>query len=106
LLDFLNAVTGWDMDITEALETGARIQTLRQAFNLREGIMPSEIKLPPRMAGAPPKSEGPLAGITIDIDTLRSEYHKAMGWDPETGCPTEATLERLGIKRLTGTYGK
>jgi aldehyde:ferredoxin oxidoreductase len=101
LLDFLNAVTGWDMDISEALEAGARIQTLRQAFNIREGLTPSEIKLPPRMAGIPPKGEGPLAEITIDIDSLRSEYYKAMGWDPGTGYPSGTTLERLGIKELT-----
>jgi aldehyde:ferredoxin oxidoreductase len=92
------------MDVTEALETGTRIQTLRQAFNLREGIEPREIKLPPRMAGVPPKSDGPLAGITIDIDTLGSEYRKAMGWDPDTGDPTEATLRRLGLKELAETY--
>ena len=101
LLDFLNAVTGWGMDISEALEAGARIQTLRQAFNIREGLSPCEIKLPPRMAGIPPKGEGPLSGITIDIDSLRSEYYKAMGWDPGTGYPSGTTLERLGIKELT-----
>ena len=106
LLEFLNAVTGWGMDMAEALETGARIQTLRQAFNLREGIGPREIKLPTRMAGVPPKSEGPLAGITIDIDSLASEYRKAMGWDPDTGYPTEATLGRLGLKEFTETYWK
>ncbi|KPJ51461.1 MAG: hypothetical protein AMJ37_04795 [Dehalococcoidia bacterium DG_18] len=106
LLEFLNAVTGWGMDMAEALETGARIQTLRQAFNLREGIEPREIKLPPRMAGVPPKSDGPLAGITIDIDSLASEYRKAMGWDPDSGHPTEATLERLGLKEFTETYRK
>lgn len=103
LLDFLNAVTGWGMDISEALEAGARIQTLRQAFNIREGLSPCEIKLPPRMAGIPPKGEGPLSGITIDIDSLRSEYYKAMGWDPGTGYPSGTTLERLGIKGLTET---
>ena len=91
------------MDISEALEAGARIQTLRQTFNVREGLTPSEIKLPPRMAGIPPKGEGPLAGITIDIDSLRSEYYKAMGWDPGTGYPSGTTLERLGIKELTET---
>jgi len=104
LLEFLNAVTGWEMDIPEVLKTGARIQTLRQAFNLREGIKPSEIKLPPRLAGMPPKSNGPLADITIDIDTLASEYRKAMGWDKESGHPAEATLERLGLKELTEKY--
>jgi len=106
LIDFLDAVTGWGIDTAEILETGARIQTLRQAFNIREGIKASEIKLPPRMAGVPPKTEGPLEGITIDIESLKSEYYKAMGWDPNAGVPTEATLERLGLKKLVETYGK
>jgi aldehyde:ferredoxin oxidoreductase len=100
LLEFLNAVTGWDMDIKELLETGARIQTLRQCYNIREGLDPSKIRLPPRLAGIPPKEDGPLADITIDIDSLASEYRQAMGWDPNAGHPTEATLERLGLKEL------
>jgi aldehyde:ferredoxin oxidoreductase len=106
LVEFLNAATGWDMDITEALQTGARIQTLRQAFNLREGIQSSDVKLPPRMVGTPPKSEGPLAGVSIDIETLASEYRKAMGWNPETGDPTDDTLKRLGLIPLFQDYWK
>jgi aldehyde:ferredoxin oxidoreductase len=50
LIEFFNAVTGWDLDIDEVLTTGARIQTLRHCFNLREGIAPSDVKLPKRMA--------------------------------------------------------
>jgi aldehyde:ferredoxin oxidoreductase len=100
LIDFLNAVTGWDMDVSEVLKTGARIQTLRQAFNMREGFTATDIKLPARMLGIPPKTDGPLAGITIDMDTLAVEFRKAMGWDPQTGKPTDATLERLGLKDL------
>ena len=100
LIEFINAVTGWNITITEALETGARIQTLRQLFNIREGIKPSEIRLPNRLVGIPPKSEGPLAGVTIDIESLVREYNKAMGRDPETGYPTEATLEKLGLQEL------
>lgn len=104
LIDFLRAVTGWDIDLNEALETGARIQTLRQYFNIREGITPSQVKLPDRLAGIPPKSEGPLAGITIDINALASEYWKAMGWDPNTGHPTHATLDRLGLVEFIRNY--
>ena len=42
LLEFLNAVTGWHMDVKEAFESGARIQNLRQCFNVREGIKSSD----------------------------------------------------------------
>jgi aldehyde:ferredoxin oxidoreductase len=100
LLEFVKAVTGWDMSVSEVLETGARIQTLRQLFNFREGITPSDFRLPDRMVGIPPKSVGPLKGITIDIDTLAGEYREAMEWDPKTGQPSEACLTRLGLKEL------
>lgn len=102
LLEFFSAVTGREIDFSEALKIGARIQTLRQCFNVREGIKPSEIKLPPRLVGIPPLSEGPLSGITIDIESLSSEYYKAMGWDPVSGFPTESRLLSLGIKDLVG----
>jgi aldehyde:ferredoxin oxidoreductase len=105
LLEFLNAVTGWNMNMEKALETGARIQTLRQCFNIREGIRPSDVQLPPRLAGLPPQEEGPLAGITIDIDSLAHEYRKAMGWDPHSGAPEAATLERLGLRALMENHG-
>jgi aldehyde:ferredoxin oxidoreductase len=102
LLEFLNSVTGWGIDMTEALQTGARIQALRQLFNLREDISPSDINLPPRMVGMPPHTEGPLSGVTIDIDSLRAEYYKAMGWDSLCGHPTTETLQRLGLEKLKG----
>ncbi|MGA2462995.1 MAG: aldehyde ferredoxin oxidoreductase family protein [Thermodesulfobacteriota bacterium] len=106
LIDFLNAVTGWNMDMTEALETGARIQTLRQCFNIREGIVASDVKLPNRLAGIPPMAEGPVSGITVDIDSLTSEYFKAMGWNPSNRHPEGSTLERLGLEDLVKNHGK
>jgi len=105
LLEFFNAVTGRNMNMDEALETGARIQTLRQCFNIREGMKPSDVTLPPRLAGLPPKDEGPLAGITIDIDSLSNEYRKAMAWDPHSGVPTDATMEKLGLRALIEKHG-
>ncbi|MGD2023753.1 MAG: aldehyde ferredoxin oxidoreductase family protein [Desulfobacterales bacterium] len=100
LVEFFNAVTGWDLDVAEVLTTGARIQTLRHCFNLREGIAPAGVKLPDRMAGLPPQKDGPVAGVTIDIDELAREYRQAMGWDPESGKPQENTLDKLGLTQL------
>jgi aldehyde:ferredoxin oxidoreductase len=105
LLEFLNAVTGWNMDLSEALQTGARIQTLRQLFNVREGVMPTAITLPARLVGLPPKAEGPVAGVTIDIARMSQEYWKAMGWDPVTGIPSDATIDRLGLTELVREHG-
>lgn len=100
LIDFINAVTGWEMTVQEVLQTGARIQSLRQEFNKREKIELASRKLHPRMAGTPPKTDGPLKDITVDIETLSSEYYSAMGWNPENGFPSEETLNKLGIQEL------
>jgi aldehyde:ferredoxin oxidoreductase len=105
LIEFFNAVTGWDLDVAEVLTTGARIQTLRHCFNLREGFTPVDIKLPDRMAGTPPQTDGPLAGITIDVDSLACEYRQAMGWDPDSGKPEDTTLDKLGLTDLVKTFG-
>jgi aldehyde:ferredoxin oxidoreductase len=105
MMEFFNAVTGWDLDITEVLTAGARIQTLRHCFNLREGIRPSDVKLPKRMAGEPPQEEGPVAGVTLDMDSLGREYRQAMGWNPDSGEPEKNTLKKLGLYELIKTYG-
>jgi len=105
LIELLNAVTGWGWDVAEALTAGARIQTLRQSFNLREGIAAGSVRLPDRMSGRPPQREGPLAGVTIDVDSLARDYRRAMGWDAETGVPTTETLEKLGLAELVKKYG-
>jgi aldehyde:ferredoxin oxidoreductase len=91
--------------VAEALTAGARIQTLRQSFNIREGIRAGDIRLPDRMTGHPPQAEGPLAGVTIDVDHLAQEFRQAMGWDAETGAPTKETLEKLGLAELVEKFG-
>lgn len=105
LVDLLKAVTGWDLDVAEALHTGARIQALRQSFNLREGVTAGQVRLPDRMTGRPPQAQGPLAGVTIDADNLAREFRAAMGWDAETGVPTADTLNDLGLTELVKRFG-
>ena len=105
LVDLLKAVTGWDLDVAEALRTGARIQALRQSFNLREGVTAGQVRLPDRMTGRPPQAQGPLAGVTVDVDNLAREFRTAMGWDAETGAPTADTLKDLGLAELVKRFG-
>jgi aldehyde:ferredoxin oxidoreductase len=105
LIEFFNAVTGLDVDVTEVFSTGARIQTLRQCFNIREGIQSSDIKLPGRLSGRPPMQAGPVSDVTIDVDNLKREYFQSMGWDADSGEPQEETLERLGLGQLIRDFG-
>jgi aldehyde:ferredoxin oxidoreductase len=92
----LEAVTGWPFDQAAQKETMMRVMNMRHAFNLREGLKPSDFVLPPRSVGEPAQSQGPLSGITIDHKTLARNFFAAMEWDEETGKPSRQSLEALG----------
>jgi aldehyde:ferredoxin oxidoreductase len=95
--DFMRAITGWDVTDEELLKTGERIANLRQAFNIREGLNPLKSKVPDRVLGKPPLKEGPVAGVTVDEDTMIKEYLNAMDWDLKTGKPSRKKLLELGL---------
>ncbi len=94
----LSVVTGWQLSSEEVNMMGDRISAMRQAFNLREGLSPKDFKLHGRLIGAPPLKEGPVANVTVDADTLVSEYYQALDWDSETGKPSERKLRQLGLE--------
>jgi len=98
IAEFMSAVTGWEVTNDELLETGERISNLRQAFNVREGLNSLQFKVPDRVLGRPPLKEGPLAGITIDEDTMIKEYFAAMDWDIKTAKPSKKKLQELGLE--------
>lgn len=99
LFKWLNAATGWSKSADDYMEIGKRTQTLRQLFNIREGIRPLSFKLPDRIAGSPPLKEGPLEGKSIPIEAMMRNYWKHFGWSEETGEPLEATLSALGLEK-------
>ncbi|MFC1882971.1 aldehyde ferredoxin oxidoreductase N-terminal domain-containing protein, partial [Thermodesulfobacteriota bacterium] len=55
--------------------------------------------------GRPPQSEGPVAGVSLDVGSLAREYRQAMGWDPQSGIPANSTLENLGLATLVKDHG-
>ncbi len=93
--EYVSAVTGWDMDWSEALKNGKRILTLRQAFNAREGIVPNDFYLPERLLQ--PLKVGASAGQEIDFGTMKASYFAAMGWDLKSGKPYPMTWRELGL---------
>ena len=98
LVEFIAAVTGWDFGLEEMLVTGKRIQTMRQLFNIREGIDPRQFYLAERVRQT--ATAGPCKGVPVDFEPLRRQYYQAVGWDPETGHPSKSRLEELGLGDL------
>jgi aldehyde:ferredoxin oxidoreductase len=99
-LEEIKAVTGWDLTYEEIFLTGERIANMRHAFNIREGLNPLQFKFPDRIAGFPPKEEGPLKGITLDVETLNKEYYNAMDWDLNSAKPSKNKLKELGLEEV------
>ncbi len=105
-LELTNAMTGWGFTEKDLLACGERIQDLRQAFNVREGITPRDIKLPLRMFGQGDglMTTGPLRGISVPIEKLRDDYFVSMGWNPTTGRLAKARAQALGLETLLEGY--
>jgi aldehyde:ferredoxin oxidoreductase len=93
----INAATGWDLSLDDLLEIGYRSQVLRQLFNIRLGQLPTDVSLPDRACGQPPLDAGPLKGVSLDMETMRREFYRAMDFDEHSGIPTRRVLERLGL---------
>lgn len=100
-VDFVNAVTGWNTTMSELLVCGERIACIRQSFNVREGFVPDGFRLPERASGKPPLAEGPLKGVTIQIENWVRDYFQYADWDYETGKPSRTRLIKLGLEDVS-----
>lgn len=98
--ELLNYATGWKLSFDEYMEIGRRVHTVRQMFNIREGIQPKDNFMGKRMSGKPPLDNGPLKDLTVPIDEMVKLHWKHLGWDENNGVPLPQTLERLGISEL------
>ena len=97
LVGFMSAVTGWERSLDELLGCGERIANMRHVFLLREGINPLELKVHGRIIGRPPFQEGPLAGVSSDIEAQAYWNLGALDWDRETTKPSQRKLVELGL---------
>ena len=101
-IDVLNAITGWDFTLDEAMTVGKRIVNQLRVFNLRHGLRKEMERPSPRYGSTP--VDGPVAGkgIMPHWDFMLRNYYLHMGWDPETGQPLPETLVKLGLGELVG----
>lgn len=99
-VDCLNAVTGWEFTIQDAMQIGRRTINRLRVFNVWHGLT-KEMEAPSARYGSVP-IDGPAAGVNpmLHWDFMKSVYYQMMGWDPNTGRPYPETLRRLGLDDL------
>jgi aldehyde:ferredoxin oxidoreductase len=98
VVEIVRALTGWETNLYEMLKWGERAITMSRTFNLREGLTRAHDVLPPRTRV--PHVSGSLNEVPVDPEALSQAvtlYYEMMGWDPETGVPSEAKLQELDV---------
>jgi aldehyde:ferredoxin oxidoreductase len=95
LLAAVNGATGWGLDADDLVMLGKRIITLKRLLNLRRGLTRSDDRLPDILLQ--PLSDGGTEGTVPDMDVLLTGAYAEFGWDPETGYPSDGTVEGLGL---------
>jgi aldehyde:ferredoxin oxidoreductase len=99
-IDLMKAITGWDLNVENMVQTGQRIAAMLHAFNLREGFKPSDFTIPPRVCGNPPLTAGSLKDVKLDIEELKRQYYEAMGYDFQTGNIRQETVRALELQDI------
>jgi aldehyde:ferredoxin oxidoreductase len=84
LFELIKGATGWDLSVDDIMKIGMRIQSLRHAFSLREGVDIIKIKLPERAVG-------------VDYLEEFKGFCQKFGWNPENGYPLKETLTDLNL---------
>jgi len=98
ILDVMQPITGWDLDMKEINTMGERIYNLERLINAKRGVERSQDTLPYRVMNEP-IGDGPCKGRYCPEDTLQKlldEYYQLRGWDSQ-GNPTSEKLSELRL---------
>jgi aldehyde:ferredoxin oxidoreductase len=100
LAELLYLVTGITMTGDELHHWGLRCHTLERHFSFVHGGYSRKDDVLPERFFQSEVSDGPYRGAHLDreeVESMLDEYYAYLGWDVQTGLPTEETLKGLGL---------
>ena len=98
MVEWVNAITGWDVAIEEFLRVGERSINLKRMLNLSCGLKPEADTVPIRLLQEA-FPDGGAANHLPDLWTRLKEYYSVRGWNDQ-GVPTKEKLVELGLDKL------
>ena len=119
---FYNAVTGKNMSFRDGMEIGRKVWNIQNAIWTLQGRHRDMVKFADYYHEQPLKEHPPvpafidgewtyekIKGRKIERDKFeewKTTYYQLEGWDPQTGWPTRATLESLGLGHVADELEK
>jgi len=119
---FYNAVTGKNMSFRDGMKIGRKVWNIQNAIWTLQGRHRDMVKFADYYHEQPLKWHPPvpafidgewtyekIKGRKIERDKFeewKTTYYQLEGWDPETGWPTRATLESLGLGHVADELQK
>ena len=96
----LNAATGWNFTVEEAMRMGKRTACWLRAFNIRCGILPNTELPSSRYASKP--HNGPAKGTSAleNWETMIEHWYNLTRFDRKSGLPSQQLLQQLGMDEL------
>ncbi|MCC7370962.1 MAG: hypothetical protein IT306_21285 [Chloroflexi bacterium] len=96
----VSAVSGYDIDLPEALKIGRRISAQLRIWSFLHGMDPSKERPSTRYGSVP--VDGPAKGSNImdHWDRMVSTFRERIGFDTEQGLPLPATLVELDLEEM------
>jgi aldehyde:ferredoxin oxidoreductase len=95
-LQWLNAVTGWDMPHEEFMQAGERMFNKKRLINMRRGYRGKDDTLPPRVMEKLLDLGDDEQQVPISLQDQLQEYYSLRGWSKE-GIPTHEKLLELEL---------
>ena len=100
MAELVSALIGESWTLKDAEAFGERVMCIERMFNMREaGLTRQDDILPARITDEP-KPHGPNQGYDkLPLEELKDLFYKAMGYELETGNPSDEFVEKLGIQK-------
>ncbi|MDA8228006.1 MAG: aldehyde ferredoxin oxidoreductase [Desulfitobacterium hafniense] len=99
-LELLNAVTGWEVEISDWAKVTSRVILLGRAYNIREGMIPLQDDVLPERVHTDNLTQGLEAGKVYSREQFmkdRENWYLEYGCDPE-GYPTTEALRQCNLE--------
>jgi aldehyde:ferredoxin oxidoreductase len=99
-VEAVNAVTGWNLTLEDALRIGRRISAMLRVWSFLHGLDPAKERPSTRYGSVP--VDGPAEGANVmeHWDYMVRKFRGLIGSDPELGLPTAETLKGLELEEL------